>query len=89
MSTQIAVRIPDEHLDRIDAAVAAGRYESRAAAVRAGIEQLVREERDREIAERYRRGYAEHPQEEWVGRAGLAAGAEAVRREGAGPGSRR
>jgi len=65
----------------IDAAVRAGRYESRAAAVRAGVDQLLREERDREIAERYARGYGEYPQEEWVGQAGLAAGAESVERE--------
>ncbi len=89
MATQIAVRIPDEHLARIDAAVRAGRYESRAAAVRAGVDQLVREERDREIAERYERGYGRHPQEEWVGQAGLAAGAKTVRRESAGSRGRR
>jgi len=81
MATQVAVRIPDDHLALIDAAVRAGRYASRAAAVRAGVDQLLREERDHEIAERYARGYGKHPQEEWVGQAGLAAGAESVERE--------
>jgi len=33
---------------------------------------LLREERDREIAEAYRRGYEKHPQEDWIGENGLA-----------------
>lgn len=78
VTMQIAVRIPDEHLARIDAAVAEGRYERRAAAVRAGVDRLLREERNREIAERYERGYARHRQEEWIGQAGLTAGGKAV-----------
>ena len=63
MSQQIAIRLDDEDLTALDAAVAAGRYPSRAAAVRAGIGELLREQRDREIAEAYRRAYSEHPQE--------------------------
>lgn len=31
------------------------------------------EKREREIDEAYRRGYTEHPQEEWIGEVGLAA----------------
>jgi Arc/MetJ-type ribon-helix-helix transcriptional regulator len=69
MSQQIAVRVEDEDLAALDAAVAAGRYPSRAAAVRAGIGELVREQRDREIAEEYRRAYSEHPQEPWFAEA--------------------
>lgn len=57
----------------LDAAVRRGRFTTRSDAVRAGIELLLREEREREIDEAYRRGYGEHPQEEWVGEAGLAA----------------
>ena len=70
MSQQIAIRVEDEDLAALDAAVAAGRYPSRAAAVRAGIGGLVREQRDREIAEEYRRAYSEHPQEPWFAEAG-------------------
>ncbi len=69
MSQQIAIRLDDEDLTALDAAVAAGRFPSRAAAVRAGISELLREQRDREIAEEYRRAYSEHPQEPWFAEA--------------------
>ncbi len=81
MSQQIAVRLPDQALAGIDAAVAAGRYPTRAAAVRAGVERVLADEREREIAEEYRRGYGEHPQEDWVGEAGLRFMAEVLRNE--------
>ncbi|HEY8866379.1 MAG TPA: ribbon-helix-helix protein, CopG family [Solirubrobacteraceae bacterium] len=81
MSQQIAIRLPDEDLDRLDEVIAAGGYASRAAAVRAAIDMLLREEREREIADEYRRAYGEHPQEPWVGEAGLALGAEAIRQQ--------
>ena len=45
MSPQIAVRLPAQLLDEIDSLVDAGRFETRAEAVRAGIEQLVDDER--------------------------------------------
>ncbi len=73
MSQQIAVRLPEQDLARVDAAVAQGAFASRAAAVRAGLDLLLKQQRDREIAEQYRRAYGAHPQEEWIGRAGLAA----------------
>jgi Arc/MetJ-type ribon-helix-helix transcriptional regulator len=56
----------------LDAAVARGRFPTRSAALRSGLEHVLREERDRAIDEAYARGYAEHPQEEWVGELGLA-----------------
>lgn len=56
---QIAVRLPEELLAEIDGLVATGVYESRAAAVRAGIEAVAHSERrrrtDRELVEGYRR----------------------------------
>ena len=67
---QIAIRIADTDLDRLDAAVARGRFPTRAAAVRAGVDLLLRDERDREIEERYRRAYGAQPQDESTGRAG-------------------
>jgi Arc/MetJ-type ribon-helix-helix transcriptional regulator len=56
---QIAVRLPDELLSALDALVDRGVYNSRAAAVRAGLEALMDEERrratDRAVVEGYRR----------------------------------
>jgi len=69
---QIAIRLADADLDRLDAAVTQGRYPTRAAAVRAGVERLLRDEREHEIAEQYRRAYDAQPQDESLGRAGLA-----------------
>ena len=56
---QIAVRLSVEHLSSLDDLVDRGVYESRAAAVRAGVEAVVeldrRRERDRSIIEGYQR----------------------------------
>jgi Arc/MetJ-type ribon-helix-helix transcriptional regulator len=56
---QIAVRLPEELLHELDALVASGVYESRAAAVRAGVEAIMvlerRRQTDRAIVEGYRR----------------------------------
>ena len=56
---QIAVRLHEELLIELDALVASGAYESRAAAVRAGVEAIVvlkrRQQTDRAIVEGYRR----------------------------------
>jgi Arc/MetJ-type ribon-helix-helix transcriptional regulator len=46
---QIAVRLPEELLNELDALVATGVYESRAAAVRAGVEAITALERRREV----------------------------------------
>lgn len=81
MSEQVAVRIPEEDLAAVDEAVRAGRFASRAAAVREGVSRLLRAERERQIAESYRRAYSEQPQEEWLGETGAALLAEAVARE--------
>lgn len=72
MSIQIPVRIPDEDARRLDDAVASGRFASRSDALREGLARLLREEREREIVEAYRRGYERYPQEEWVGELGLS-----------------
>jgi len=81
MSEQVAVRIPEKDLAAVDEAVRAGRFASRAAAVREGVSRLLRAERERQIAESYRRAYSEQPQEEWLGEMGAALLAEAVARE--------
>lgn len=82
MTIQIPVRIPEEDADRLDAIVASGRYASRSDALRQGLDRILREERDREIVESYRRAYAEHPQEE--SEIGIWAFARFVEREEAG-----
>ncbi len=51
----------------------------------AGPECILREEREREIEEAFRRGYGEHPQEAWFGEVGLAALAALDRAEGGEP----
>lgn len=84
MTVQIPVRISDRDAAELDAAVKRGRFATRSDAVRAGIELLLREERERAIDEAYRRGYGMKPQEEWVGEAGLAAFAAFVAAEEAG-----
>jgi len=74
MSTQIAVRLADEDLERLDAAIARGAFPSRAAAVRAGLDRLLSDEREAQISEAYRRGYATGDDEGVVGETGLRLG---------------
>ena len=72
MTVQIPLRIPEDDLAELDQVVARGRFPNRSAALRAGLDLLLREERERAIDEAYRRGYGAHPQEDWIGEAGLA-----------------
>jgi Arc/MetJ-type ribon-helix-helix transcriptional regulator len=58
---QIAVRLPRELLAELDMLVKAGRYESRAAAVRAGVEAIARAERERVIDRAMVDGYRRMP----------------------------
>ncbi len=81
MSVQIAVRLSDEDVSALDEVIARGGFQNRASALREGLARLLREEREREIEEAYRRGYGEQPQEEWVGEAGLGAFAAFVAAE--------
>jgi Arc/MetJ-type ribon-helix-helix transcriptional regulator len=56
---QIAVRLPDELLAGLDNLVRSGVFESRAAAVRAGVEAIMaieeRRQVDRDVVDGYRR----------------------------------
>ncbi len=65
--------------------MASGRFANRSEALRAGLERVLAEEREREIDAAYRRGYGEMPQEEWVGEIGLAGLAAFDRAEGGEP----
>lgn len=85
MTTQVPVRLTDEDVAALDEAVRRGRFSSRSDALRAGLAVVLREEVEREIDEAYARGYREHPQEAWVGEAGLAAFAAFSAAEGGEP----
>jgi Arc/MetJ-type ribon-helix-helix transcriptional regulator len=58
---QIAVRLPEEILDELDALVASGAYPSRAAAVRAGVEAIMALERRRQTDQAIVNGYRRTP----------------------------
>lgn len=78
MRQQIAVRLSDEDLSQLDAAVTRGDFASRAAAVRAGLGLVLARERERAIEAEYRRAYGDQPQEKWVGEAGAILMGEAL-----------
>jgi Arc/MetJ-type ribon-helix-helix transcriptional regulator len=84
VTVQIAVRLADEELERLDDAIARGAYPNRAAAVRAGLHRLLADEREARIAEAYRLGYATSPVEREIGEAGLALGAGLFAEPGSG-----
>jgi Arc/MetJ-type ribon-helix-helix transcriptional regulator len=58
---QIAVRLPEELLSELDALVADGVYESRAAAVRAGVEAITALERRKQTDQAIVAGYRRTP----------------------------
>lgn len=68
----------------LDEVVARGRFASRSEALREGLAMLLREERERDIEEAYRRAYEKHPQEDWIGEVGLWALTQIVAAEEAG-----
>ena len=69
-------------MSAVDRMVASGRFANRSEALRAALARLLLDEREREIEEAYRLGYGEHPQQAWIGEAGLAAFAAFDRAEG-------
>jgi Arc/MetJ-type ribon-helix-helix transcriptional regulator len=72
MTTQVPVRLTDSDLAALDTAIRRGRFANRSEALRAGLARVLNDEREREIAEAYRKGYSANPQEAWVGEVGLA-----------------
>ena len=58
---QIAVRLPEELLARLDELVGRRRYENRTAAVRVGLELISEIERQRDIDDAIVDGYARVP----------------------------
>ena len=75
---QVAVRLPAPLLARLDDLVKSGAYESRAAVVRAGIEAIVRLERQRRIDRAIVDGYTRLPPSEGEDRAALISLSEAI-----------
>ena len=66
MSPQVAVRLPTPLLEEIDGLVDSGRFETRADAIRSGIELIVDTERRERIGHSIVGGYARVPQAEDV-----------------------
>jgi Arc/MetJ-type ribon-helix-helix transcriptional regulator len=62
MTTQIAVKLPDELSSALDALVARGVFGSRSQAVREAVEDLVRRSDAARIDAGFREGFARHPQ---------------------------
>ncbi len=62
MTTQIAVKLPDDLVGRLDALVSHGAFPTRSAAVRAGLEIVISDESRRAVQSAYRDGYARVPE---------------------------
>lgn len=78
---QIAVRLPEALLSDLDVLVRAGTYESRAAAVRAGIEALLTLQRQSQTDKAIVDGYTLQPPTEIEDGAALATLREAILEE--------
>lgn len=81
MTSQIAIRIPDQQLKELDESVKRGEFASRTDAVRHALTGLLAELREREIAREYRDAYTRHPQDPKIGEAGAILLAEFYKRE--------
>ena len=64
MTTQLAIRLPDDLLAELDWLVVRCEYSNRTEAMRTAIEAMVRIERSREIDEQYIAAYTKYPQSE-------------------------
>lgn len=62
MSTQLAIRLPDETLEALDWLVVRCKFSSRTEAMRCAIEAAIKAEQSRAIDEQYREAYARVPQ---------------------------
>jgi len=80
-SEQIAVRLSKDLLAKLDALVRSGLYESRAAAVRAGVEAIAQIERRREVDRLISEGYKRTPPTHGEDAAALESLREAIAEE--------
>ncbi len=63
MAARVSVRLAEEDVPALDALIAVGTFKTRSDALRTALAALLHEQR----------GYGKYPQEEWIGRDGLAA----------------
>ena len=78
---QIAVRLPEEQLAVLDDLVTRGVYDSRAAAVRAGIEAVLELDRRQQTDDAIVKGYREQPPTAAERAAAMASLREAIAEE--------
>jgi Arc/MetJ-type ribon-helix-helix transcriptional regulator len=78
---QIAVRLPEEQLAMLDDLVTRGVYDSRAAAVRAGVEAVLELERRRQADDAIVKGYRDKPPTRGERAAAIASLREAIAEE--------
>lgn len=64
MTTQLAVKLSDELVSRIDRLVHDGRFASRSHAVRAGLDQVVGDAERKRIDAAFADGFARHPDDD-------------------------
>ncbi len=80
-SDQIAVRLPGQLLADLDDLVSRGVYDSRAAAVRAGVEAIMELDRRRQTDEAVVDGYRRIPPTKLEDRAAIASMRDAIAEE--------
>ena len=61
MTTQIAVKLPDDLLAAIDRLVDNHRFASRSEIVRAGLQRVIADDASQAINHAFARGFAQHP----------------------------
>lgn len=81
MTTQIAVKLPDEVVARVDQLVSEGLFASRSAAVRRGLEALLSASASQAIDRAYEVGYGKFPETDRELREAKKLAAEAIRDE--------
>lgn len=62
MTTQVAIKLPDELVEAIDALVHQGAFKNRSEAIRSGAEAVVIQLQRQDVARRYRDAFAKHPE---------------------------
>jgi Arc/MetJ-type ribon-helix-helix transcriptional regulator len=61
MTSQIAVKLPDELLEAVDHLVASNRFANRSEIVRAGLQRIIADDASRTIDRAFADGFARHP----------------------------
>jgi Arc/MetJ-type ribon-helix-helix transcriptional regulator len=61
MTVQVALKLPDNVVEAIDALVSEGAFKSRSEAIRSGAEAVIAQRRRQDVAQ-YRDAFAEYPE---------------------------